>query len=103
MEPKLRELLADVKRKNEIVIDHVSQDQVIEAASLRRARARPRIVQSFERFIEEHKDEITALQVLYTTPTSSASSSRTSKTSPPASRPHRTCGPNRSSGKPTPR
>jgi len=69
MEPKLRELLADVKRKNEIVIDHVSQDQVIEAgfsaASLARARS---IVQSFERFIEEHKDEITALQVLYSTP-----------------------------------
>ena len=69
MEPKLRELLADVKRKNEIVIDHVSQDQVIEAgfsaAALDRARS---IVQSFERFIEEHKDEITALQVLYSTP-----------------------------------
>ena len=69
MEPKLRELLADVKRKNEIVIDHVSQDQVIEAgfsaAALERARG---IVQSFERFIEEHKDEITALQVLYSTP-----------------------------------
>jgi type I restriction enzyme R subunit len=69
MEPKLRELLADVKRKNEIVIDHVSQDQVIEAgfsaAALDRARG---IVQSFERFIEEHKDEITALQVLYSTP-----------------------------------
>jgi len=69
MQPKLRELLADVKRKNEIVIDHVSQDQVIEAgfsaAALERARG---IVQSFERFIEEHKDEITALQVLYSTP-----------------------------------
>jgi len=69
MEPKLRELLADVKRKNELVIDHVSQDQVIEAgfsaAALDRARG---IVQSFERFIEEHKDEITALQVLYSTP-----------------------------------
>jgi type I restriction enzyme, R subunit len=69
MEPRLRELLADVKRKNEIVIDHVSQDQVIEAgfsaAALERARG---IVQSFERFIEEHKDEITALQVLYSTP-----------------------------------
>ena len=69
MQPKLRELLADVKRKNEIVIDHVSQDQVIEAgfsaAALERAHG---IVQSFERFIEEHKDEITALQVLYSTP-----------------------------------
>jgi len=69
MQPKLRELLADVKRKNEIVIDHVSQDQVIEAGFSAAALARARgIVQSFERFIEEHKDEITALQVLYSTP-----------------------------------
>jgi len=69
MQPKLRELLADVKRKNEIVIDHVSQDQVIEAGFSAAALARARgIVQSFERFIAEHKDEITALQVLYSTP-----------------------------------
>jgi len=69
MDPKLRNLLADVKRKNEIVIDHVSQDQVIEAGFSADALARASgIVQSFERFIEEHKDEITALQVLYSTP-----------------------------------
>jgi type I restriction enzyme R subunit len=69
MDPKLRDLLAEVKRKNEIVIDHVSQDQVIEAGFSADALARARgIVQSFERFIEEHKDEITALQVLYSTP-----------------------------------
>jgi type I restriction enzyme R subunit len=74
MQPKLRELLADVKRKNEIVIDHVSQDQVIEAGFSAAALARARgIVQSFERFIEEHKDEITALQVLYSTPYASGS------------------------------
>jgi len=69
MQPRLRELLADIKRKNEIIIDHVSQDQVIEAGFSAAALARARgIVQSFERFIEEHKDEITALQVLYSTP-----------------------------------
>jgi type I restriction enzyme, R subunit len=66
-DPKLRELLIDIKKKNELTIDHVSQDQVIEAGfradTLERART---IVQSFEQFIVKHKDEITALQILYT-------------------------------------
>ncbi|MEE4381452.1 MAG: type I restriction-modification enzyme R subunit C-terminal domain-containing protein [Pseudomonadales bacterium] len=68
-DPKLRELLVDVKRKNEITIDHVSQDEVIEAGFSADATERAKgIVQSFEQFIEAHKDEITALQVLYNQP-----------------------------------
>jgi type I restriction enzyme, R subunit len=68
-DPKFRELLVDIKKKNEMTIDHISQDQVIEAgfsqAALDRAK---KIVQSFEQFIKEHKDEITALQILYSKP-----------------------------------
>jgi type I restriction enzyme R subunit len=68
-DPKLRDLLVAIKKKNEITIDHVSQDQVIEAgfsaAALDRAR---NLVDSFEQFIADHKDEITALQVLYSQP-----------------------------------
>jgi type I restriction enzyme R subunit len=68
-DPKLRAMLVEIKRKNEITIDHVSQDIVLEAGfsteALERARS---IVKSFEQFIEEHKDEITALQVLYSKP-----------------------------------
>jgi len=68
-DPKLRELLIDIKKKNELTIDHVSQDQVIEAGFSADALARARtIVQSFEQFITKHKDEITALQILYTVP-----------------------------------
>jgi type I restriction enzyme R subunit len=68
-DPKLRELLIDIKKKNELTIDHVSQDQVIEAGFSADALARARtIVQSFEEFIKIHKDEITALQVLYSKP-----------------------------------
>ena len=68
-DPKLRELLIDIKKKNELTIDHVSQDQVIEAGFSADALARARtIVQSFEQFIVKHKDEITALQILYTVP-----------------------------------
>ena len=68
-DPALRQLILDIKAKNEITIDHVSQDQVIEAgfsqAALDRARG---LVQSFEQFIADHKDEITALQILYSKP-----------------------------------
>jgi type I restriction enzyme R subunit len=68
-DPKLRELLIEIKKKNELTIDHVSQDQVIEAGFSADALARARtIVQSFERFIKDHKDEITALQILYSKP-----------------------------------
>ncbi|MBS0172173.1 MAG: DEAD/DEAH box helicase family protein [Nitrospira sp.] len=68
-DPKFREILIEIKKKNELTIDHVSQDQIIEAGfstdSLARART---IVQSFEQFIQKHKDEITALQILYSKP-----------------------------------
>ena len=68
-DPKLRELLVMVKKKNELTIDHVSQDQVIEAgfsqAALDRAKG---IVTSFEKFIQDNKDEITALQILFSRP-----------------------------------
>ncbi|MCL5979571.1 MAG: type III restriction endonuclease subunit R, partial [Gammaproteobacteria bacterium] len=68
-DPALRQLILDIKAKNELTIDHVSQDLVLEAgfsqAALDRARG---LVQSFERFIADHKDEITALQILYSRP-----------------------------------
>ncbi|MDF1554520.1 MAG: type I restriction-modification enzyme R subunit C-terminal domain-containing protein [Deferrisomatales bacterium] len=68
-DPKLRQLLVEVKKKNEITIDHVSQDQVIEAGFSQDALDRARgLVDSFEAFLEEHKDEVTALQVLYSRP-----------------------------------
>jgi len=68
-DPDFRELLEQIKKQNEITIDHVSQDSVIEAGfsqdALDRARA---LTQSFEAFVEEHKNEITALQILYNRP-----------------------------------
>jgi type I restriction enzyme R subunit len=68
-DPKLREAIGDIKKKNEIVIDHVSPDEVLEArfsqGALDRAKS---MTESFEQFIEDNKDEITALQVLYSKP-----------------------------------
>ncbi|MBL0715175.1 MAG: DEAD/DEAH box helicase family protein, partial [Desulfosarcina sp.] len=68
-DPGLRDLILEIKRKNEITIDHISQDQVIEACFSQDALTRARgLVESFEQFIENNKDEITALQILYARP-----------------------------------
>jgi len=68
--PKLRELIVTLKKQNEQVIDTVTQDQVLEAGFSEAARERARkIVTTFEQFILQHKDEITALQILYNRPT----------------------------------
>jgi len=68
-DPKLRETIDTIKKKNEVVIDTVSADQVLEAGFSQDALDRAKgMVQSFEQFIAEHKDEITALQVLYSKP-----------------------------------
>lgn len=68
-DPHLRNLLIELHRKAEQTIDHVSQDAVIEAEFSADALERAKnVVQSFEKFLEEHKDEITALQILYSLP-----------------------------------
>ena len=67
--PALRLRLVELKKRFEQTIDALSQDVVLEAAFSQAARDRARsLVTSFERFIEENKDEITALQVLYSQP-----------------------------------
>lgn len=67
--PKLREQLITLKADKEQVIDEVTKDKVIlagfDAAAAERAKA---LTTSFEQFLQEHKDELTALQVLYSRP-----------------------------------
>jgi type I restriction enzyme R subunit len=69
-DPQLRELVLNLKAQKELVIDTVTQDRVLEAGFSEAARERAQgIVQSFEAFIAQHRDEITALQILYSRPT----------------------------------
>ena len=64
--PQLRQLLVDVHKSYEQTIDTVSADQLIEAGFSDEQVGR--LVQSFQEFIQENRDEITALQVLYARP-----------------------------------
>ena len=64
--PELRQRLIEIHRAYEQTIDTVSQDTVIRAEfSGAEADA---LTRSFREYIEEHRDEITALQVLYQRP-----------------------------------
>ena len=67
--PELRELLTNVKRRTEQIIDVVSQDRVIEASySVEDTEQARQMVESFHDFLEENRDEITALQILFNQP-----------------------------------
>src|SRR5210317_649233 len=68
-DPKLRDLLDQVRQKNELTIDIISQDEVLEASFSEDAKDRAKgLVESFEQFLKDNKDEITALQILYNRP-----------------------------------
>ena len=67
--PQFRNLLREIKTKNEQIIDTVSQDVVLFAGFDTAARDKAKAtVESFREFVEANKDEITALQILYNQP-----------------------------------
>jgi len=62
----LRKVLIDLQQKNEQVIDTISNDETIYAGyDYDKAR---QMIHSFQRFIEENKDELLALQIIYGQP-----------------------------------
>ncbi|MBO8127757.1 MAG: DEAD/DEAH box helicase family protein [Peptococcaceae bacterium] len=68
-DPKLRNTIIDIKKRNEQIIDYVSKDTVVFAGFDEQAKEKARtVVDNFKRFIEDHKDEITALQIIYSKP-----------------------------------
>lgn len=65
-DPRLRQLLLDLKQKADIVIDAISTDEVTGAGyDLRQSEAR---IAGFKEFMEANKDELLALQILYNQP-----------------------------------
>jgi len=67
--PALRNRLAEIRKSYEQTIDTVTKDRLLSAGLDPEAKQKAQsLVKSFEEFIEQHKDEITALQVLYSRP-----------------------------------
>ena len=67
--PDLRNTLINLKRQQEQTIDTVSQDNVTFAGFDQEAEAwAEQRVESFKQFIEENRDELTAIQILYSKP-----------------------------------
>jgi len=65
-DPRLRKLLKELKQQSEIVIDEISTDEVISADyDIKRAQE---ATTRFKEFLEANKDELTALQVIYSRP-----------------------------------
>jgi type I restriction enzyme R subunit len=67
--PELRQRLLEIRRSYEQLIDEVSADELVSAGYSRDATERARAtVDSFRQFIDDHLDEIAALQILYSRP-----------------------------------
>ena len=68
-DPALRNLIIGVKKSYEQIIDTVSHDRLLEAGPAKVVRERAlRMVQTFEQFLQKHKEEIEVLQILYSKP-----------------------------------
>ena len=68
-DPQLRDLILNLKRSHEQVIDEVSLDELIEAGYDTSAREKAQaLITNFRAFIEDHRDELEAIQVLYSRP-----------------------------------
>ena len=68
-DPNFRNTLIEVKKKTEQTIDTVSKDLLLDAGFDEQAKERAaNLIDSFKRFIDQNKDEITALQLIYSKP-----------------------------------
>ncbi|HKL20439.1 MAG TPA: type I restriction-modification enzyme R subunit C-terminal domain-containing protein, partial [Tichowtungia sp.] len=67
--PELRRRLVEIKQEQEQTIDTVTQDEVISVGFDEAAKEKAvGLVQTFRDYIEQHKAEIDALQILYSRP-----------------------------------
>ena len=67
--PKLRDLILEVRRSYEQVIDEANKDEILFAGPSASATERAhQVTAKFREYIEQHKDAITALQILYSKP-----------------------------------
>lgn len=63
--PPLRERILEIRRAHDITIDEVNTDRLISAQGVPAEERAQVTVKSWHDYLEEHRDEITALQVFY--------------------------------------
>jgi type I restriction enzyme R subunit len=67
--PELRDYIVDVRKKYDQIIDVVNMDSVTKSGWVKDQKAHAEeLVNHFKNWIEEHKNEITALQIFYDQP-----------------------------------
>ncbi|MCH7561644.1 MAG: hypothetical protein IIC67_09835, partial [Thaumarchaeota archaeon] len=66
---KLRKTILDIKSKNEQIVDDVSIDELLEAGFLDKVQnIDKKTIENWSEFIEKNKDQITALDIIYSKP-----------------------------------
>ena len=63
--PELRNRLLEIRKTHDLVIDETSQDVLLDAYGVIDTDRAREVVSSWSAYLEENKDEITALQLLY--------------------------------------
>jgi Type I site-specific restriction-modification system, R (restriction) subunit and related helicases len=67
--PRSRNTIIEIKKRSEQIVDTVSKDVVTFVGFDEKAREKARtIVDTFKKFVDENKDELTALQIIYSKP-----------------------------------
>ena len=65
-DPEVRDFVENVRRSHEQIIDNVNIDSVVFAGfDAQQEEGAQRVIQSFRAFIEENRDEILALRIIY--------------------------------------
>jgi len=66
---KLRKIILDVKKRNEMIIDVISIDELEEAGFDEQAKELSmKTIDNFKEFLEKNKDELVALNIIYSKP-----------------------------------
>ena len=63
--PELRRRLLEIRRQRDVIYDEVNPDRLIEARGLTTGEIAQRTVTSFHDYVEQHRDEITAIELAY--------------------------------------
>jgi type I restriction enzyme R subunit len=68
--PKLRQRLIEIRASHDLIFDEGSKDELLDAKGVVDTKKAKSLVESWIKYIEDNKNEITAIQMLYSKPKS---------------------------------